>query len=90
MTPTDIVLLADEVASLLRCSPSQVRTLTPRELEAMDLLAANPGWTNKVLAHELGTGLRQVGRLLGGAFAKYGAANRTEAVLIHVARRAVA
>jgi DNA-binding CsgD family transcriptional regulator len=59
-------------------------SLSPVEREVMDLLAREPGLTNKELATRLGIGLRGVNKRLTGAFAVYGASNRTEAVMAHV------
>jgi DNA-binding NarL/FixJ family response regulator len=62
--------------------PSAVETLTPREIEVLELVAE--GLSNKVIATRLGISDQTVKFHVGSISGKLGAANRTDAV-----RRAV-
>lgn len=58
-------------------------SLTRRQSEVMDLLAAHPGWTDKRLAYAMTVSESRIGQLLGEVFRVYGAASRAEAIAMH-------
>ncbi len=87
----DGVLVLDRAVSgrLARRPPSESRQsgdLTPREADVLALLAR--GRSNKVIAAELGLGVRTVEGHVSSVLAKLGVASRTEAVA-YVLRRSV-
>ena len=66
-----------------------MKPLTPRELEAMDLLADDADRTNDEIAALMSPPISgdRVKHILSGAYAKYGVEGRAKAAVVHVRNR---